>query len=270
MRSRNGLHYFFDGPADAPVLVLAHSIGTNSALWAPQLPVLSRDFRVLLYDTRGHGSSVTPEGPYSLADLGGDVLGLLDELGLERVHFCGLSLGGLTGLWLGIHAPERLLSLTVANAAPRIASPEVWQTRIKQVEAEGMRAIAAASPPRWFTSTFIGAAPATAVGIQSMVAGTPRAGYAGCCAALRDADLWADLGRIRVPTLLIAGHFDSVTTVSEAHEMAARIPDARVAELPASHLSNIEAAGDFNRVVLDFLAARRKAEDARHPNALGL
>jgi 3-oxoadipate enol-lactonase len=256
MRSRNGLHYFLDGPADAPVLMLSHAIGTNAAMWAPQLPALSRDYRVLLYDTRGHGSSDTPEGPYTLADLGGDVLGLLDELGLARVHFGGLSLGGITGLWLGLHAPDRLASLMVANAAPRIASPEVWQGRIGQVEAEGMRAIAAASPPRWFTSTFIGAAPATAVGIQSMVAGTPRTGYAGCCAALRDADLWAELGEWRVPTLVIAGQFDPVTTVREAHAMAACLPDARVAALPASHLANIEAAGDFNREVLAFLAAQ--------------
>src|SRR5215472_8956405 len=152
-------NYQFDGPAEAPVLVLSNSLGTNLSMWDPQMPAITTRFRVLRYDTRGHGpSSVTP-GPYSVTQLGRDVIGLLDTVGVECGHFCGLSMGGMTGMWLGVYAPDRINRLVLCNTAAKIGTAETWTARLEMVPAQGMSAVAATQAQRWFTPKFIAASP---------------------------------------------------------------------------------------------------------------
>lgn len=250
----SGLHYHLDGPETAQPLVLAHALGTDATLWAPQLAAFAQAYRVIRYDARGHGASPLPAGPGTIDALGRDVLALLDELGVARAAFVGISLGGLTGLWLGVHAADRLAGLVVSNAAPRIATPAVWEDRIRLVATEGLAPIAEGAPGRWFTPAFIDAQPDAVARARRLIAGTSPIGYSHCCEALRDADLTASLGRIQAPTLLLAGAFDAVTTTADAHAMAAAIPLAQACELACAHLSNVEAAAAFNHEVLAFLA----------------
>lgn len=247
--------YALEGPSGAPVLVLSNSLGTTMSMWQAQATALSRRFRVLRYDTRGHGASgggnAAVDG-YTLDQLGGDVLRLLDALDIERAHFCGISMGGLTGLWLGVHAGHRLHRLAVANSAAMIGSPGGWRQRAAQVRESGMGAVADGAAARWFTPAFQRAAAAQAL-VDGLRA-SPPAGYAACCAALAGADLREAIGAIAVPTLLLAGRHDPVTTVDDARAMQARIPAALYAELDASHLSNVEAEAEFTRQLQLFLA----------------
>lgn len=249
------LHYRFDGKDDAPVLVLSNSLGTTLDMWAPQIETLGRHFRLLRYDVRGHGHSAVPAGPYTLADLGHDVSGLLDALDIERAHFCGISMGGLTGQWLGVHAPTRLRSLIVANTAARIGNAEGWRSRARLVRAQGMADVVAGAAGRWFTEAFVAREPARVASLIAQLAASPAAGYAACCDALAMADLREDIARISVPTLAIAGRDDPVTTVADAHFIAQRVAQGRSVVLAASHLSNIEDDSGFDEAVLRFLAA---------------
>jgi 3-oxoadipate enol-lactonase / 4-carboxymuconolactone decarboxylase len=251
------IHYRFDGPEDAPVLMLSNSLGTTLEMWDAQLPALSRDFRVLRYDTRGHGQSEVPAGEYSIEQLGRDVVGLLDALGLEQVHFCGLSIGGLTGQWLGLHAPQRLRRLIVANTAARIGNAETWNARIALVGEKGMAEVADGAVGRWFTKDYAQAEPALVAAVRRQLLQTPPAGYIGGCAAVRDADFRASLRQIRLPMLIIAGNQDPVTTTADARFIAAAVSGARLVNLPAAHLSNIEARAGFNVALLGFLDAER-------------
>ncbi len=251
----NGLrvHYRFDGPEGAPVLVLSNSLGTTLDMWAPQIPVLAGQFRVLRCDTRGHGETEVPPGPYRIDQLGNDVVGLLDALSVDRAHFCGISMGGLIGQWLGIHAPHRLHRLIVSNTAARIGTTEGWQARAALVREKGMAEVAAGAPGRWFTEDFLRRAPEQADAPLAQLRRSPPSGYAACCDALASADLRDDIARIPVPTLALAGAADPVTTPADARFIAERVPGGQWAELPASHLSNVEAADEFNRAVLAFL-----------------
>ena len=249
------LHYALGGAAGAPVLVLSNSLGTNFSMWDPQTPALTKQFRVLQYDTRGHGqSSVTP-GPYSVELLGGDVLGLLDFLRLDRVHFCGLSLGGLTGMWLGVHAAGRLSKLVLCNTAAKIGTLETWNARIESVRRGGMQAIASAAIERWFTPEFRAAAPDAVATAQRMTEDTPPEGYAGCCAAVRDFDFREIVAAIRVPALVISGARDPATPPADGRFLAQRIAGAQFAELPTSHLSNSEAPAQFTSTLIRFLTS---------------
>lgn len=246
-----------DGPEGAPVLVLSNSLGTTLEMWDAQAARLARDHRVLRYDTRGHGGSVVPPGPYSFEQLGGDVLTLLDALRIERASFCGISMGGFTGLWLGVHAGNRLNHLVVANSAAKIGTEDGWRTRAALVREKGVAAmaeLAASSPGRWFTDGFVAAQPQVVQRAQSWIAGIVPEGYAACCEALAQADLRADIARIAVPTLLIAGAADPVTTVVDAQAMQAAIPGAQLVQLPASHLSNLEAPAEFDAALAAFVA----------------
>lgn len=244
-----------DGPADAPVLVLSNSLGTDLALWDGQMPALTARFRVLRYDTRGHGASPVTPGAYSIETLAGDVLRLLDAFEIERAHFCGLSLGGMTGMWLGMHAAERIDRLLLANTAPQIGTKETWNTRIDTVRRGGMEAIAPTVLERWFTAGFRARAPREVARIRAMLAATPPDGYVGCCAALREADLWPGIATIRAPTLVIAGTHDAATPPTEGRKMAERIAGARYVELDAAHISNVEAAQRFTAEAIGFLGA---------------
>ena len=246
----------WDGPEGAPVLVLSNSLGTDSAMWAPQIDAFAGRFRVLRYDSRGHGLSEAPEGAYSLDRLGRDVLDLLDALGVERAHFCGLSLGGMVGQWLAVQAPQRIDRLVLANTSAYMGPPANWQARIEGVMARGMAPLAEASVARWFTPGFALRDPQTVAGIRAMLLANRPVGYAGCCAAIRDMDLRAVARLNALPTLVIAGDADPATPLADARFLADAAQDARLSVLhPAAHLSNVEQPGAFAQAVLDFLAA---------------
>lgn len=252
----NQITYTLEGPAGAPVIVFSNSLGTTMAMWDAQAGALERDFRVLRYDTRGHGGSGIGAGGvqgYTLGQLGGDVLRLLDALGIERAHFCGISMGGLTGLWLGVHAGQRLQSLTVANSAACIGTAAGWQDRAGQVRASGMDLVADSASARWFSDRFVLEAPAVTSALIEQLRRCPPAGYAACCMALAAADLREQIAAITVPTLLFAGRFDPVTTVDDARFMQDRIEGSRVQVLDASHLSNIEDASRFTSELRAFV-----------------
>lgn len=253
------LNYELQGPVEAPVLVLSNSLGTDLGMWDAQAALWREHFRVLRYDTRGHGQSLVTEGPYSIAQLGGDVLALLDALDIAQAHFVGLSMGGLIGQWLGIHAADRLLSLTLCNTAALIGSAQVWNERIDTVLAGGQAAmldLRDGSLARWFTPGFVEAEPAEAQRITQMLAGTSPEGYAANCAAVRDADYREQVQHIQVPTLIVAGTRDVVTTPEHGRFLQAQIVGAQFVEFPAAHLSNVEIGARFTRRVLDFLHAR--------------
>jgi 3-oxoadipate enol-lactonase len=249
------LHYRLDGPDRAPVLVLSNSLGTDLDMWEAQIAALTAHWRVLRYDTRGHGQSSVPPGPYMIAQLGRDVVALLDHLGLDRVGFAGVSMGGMTGMWLGVHEPARVGKLTLANTAARIAPPDLWDARIEKVTAGGMEVISDAVLGRWFTPAFAAREPATIATMKAMMERTPAAGYVACCAAIRDMDQREAVAAIAAPTLVIAGTHDAATPPADGRYLAATIRDARYVELPAAHLSNIETASAFTAALVDFLRA---------------
>ena len=247
------IRYGFEGPPDAPVLVLSNSLGADFAMWDPQVPALARAYRVLRYDTRGQGGSTVSPGPYSIERLGRDVIGLLDDSGIDRVHFCGLSMGGMTGMWLGTHAPERLNKLVLANTAARIGPPEQWNARIEKVREGGMAAIAEAVLARWFTPSFHAAQPHAVAAMRAMLERSPSDGYAACCAAVRDADQREPIVRIGATTLVISGTHDAATPPCDGRFLAQQIAGARYVELPAAHIANVEAAPLFTDALLSFL-----------------
>jgi len=247
------LHYRIDGEHGQPVLVLSNSLGTDLSMWDPQIPEFARRFQVLRYDTRGHGrSSVTP-GPYTVEQLGRDALGLLDALGIERAHFCGLSLGGMTGMWIAAHEGYRIDRLVLANTAAHMPGADAYNMRIQKVREGGMAAVVPAVLERWFTPAFIAERAEAIAGTRAVLEACPAEGYIGACAAVRDMDLRNAIATITRPTLVITGTHDAATPPAEGRFIAETIPNARYIELPASHLSNIEAAPLFTAAVLDFL-----------------
>jgi 3-oxoadipate enol-lactonase len=244
------IHYEI-GDQDRPALVLSHSIGTNLNMWDAVLPDLVGQFRVLRYDTRGHGASSVPAGPCTIADLGNDVLALLDALEIRSCSFCGLSLGGMTGIWLGVHAHDRVEKLILANTAARIGTREGWDARIALVRQAGMASIADSVIDRWFSAEFRQRSPATVADTRRTLIETPVEGYAGCCVAIRDADFTEELSGIETPSLVIAGAFDPATTPDDGRTLAYNIPVATYVELETAHLSAIEDPHGFARSVLE-------------------
>jgi 3-oxoadipate enol-lactonase len=248
------IHFRLDGPADAPVLMLGNSLGTTLALWEPQMPVLTRRFRVLRYDSRGHGESSVPAGPYTIDQMGGDALALLDHLGLASVRFCGISLGGMTGMWLGSTAPSRVDRLMLCNTAARMPGTAAWNARIARVNEHGMAAIAETVLALWFSPAFFAANPPEVVAARAMLLGCNAEGYAAACAAVRDMDQRESIRGISVPTLVVAGIHDVSTPPADARFLAERIPGARVVELDAAHISNLERAADFSAALVAFMS----------------
>jgi 3-oxoadipate enol-lactonase len=247
------IHYELAGPASAPALVFSNSLGATLSMWDPQWTALRKQFSVLRYDTRGHGqSSVTP-GPYAIAQLGRDVLALLDELKLDRVYFCGLSMGGQTGMWLALNAPARLHKLILCDTAAKIGSPEMWNSRIEAVRQGGMKSISTAVMERWFSATYRARSPEVVAAIKLILESLNPDGYTANCAAVRDFDAREAIATITVPTLVIAGTHDAATTPSDGHYLADRIAGAHCVELNAAHLSNIEDPARFTSEVSTFL-----------------
>jgi 3-oxoadipate enol-lactonase len=249
------LHHRFDGPDDAPVLVLSNSIGTTLELWDAQVHVFAGTFRVLRYDQLGHGRSDVPPGPYTVELLARELLGLLDEAGVEHFSFCGLSLGGTVGMWLGKNAAGRLDRLVLAGTSAYFGPPERWVERAELVRAEGMEPIADATMGRWFTAAYAGMAEQ-----RARFVATPSEGYAACCDALRDWDFRADLGSVTAPTLVLAGADDPATPPDQAQLIADGIPGARLTVVPdAAHLLNVEQPDAFNRAALAHLTGEETA-----------
>lgn len=249
-------HHVVTGPEDAPALVLCNSLGTTFAMWDDQAEQLAERHRLVRYDRRGHGGSAVPPGPYTIDDLGSDVLDLLDELGLQRVSFCGLSIGGAVGMWLAAEAPERIDRLVLCCTRSFFAPPEQWAERAAAVRAGGVEAVVEATLGRWFTPAFHVSRPDVIERFRAMLLGTPAEGYAACCEALGAVDLRDRLGAITAPTLVINGEHDPVAPPTEGAELAAAIPGARHVAIPqAAHIANAEQPDAFTAAVLDHLEA---------------
>lgn len=244
------VHHVVEGPPDAPPLVLLNSLGSSLAMWEPQIDELAARFRVIRFDARGHGRSPVPAGPYALADFGADVIALLDRLGVARAHLTGLSLGGMTAMWLAINAPERVDRLVLCCTSAKLGPPEMWADRAAKVRAEGTGAIAEAVVSRWVTPEYAETHPADVARLQAMVAATPAEGYASGCKAIEEMDLEDELAQIIAPTLVIAGADDPATPPDHGARIAARIPGSRMAVVPhAAHLGNLEQAAEFTALI---------------------
>jgi 3-oxoadipate enol-lactonase len=251
------VHHRFDGPGDAPTVVLSNSLGSTLAVWEPQLPELASRFRVLRYDHRGHGASPVPPAPYTLAQLGHDVLALLDRHAIARASFCGLSLGGMVGMWLAAHAADRIDRLVLCCTAARFAPAQAWAERAAAVRAGGTGAVADAVVARWFTPGFARRQPDLVARMRAMIAATPAEGYAACCGVLEHADLHDDLPAIAAPTLVVAGADDPASPPEQAWRIAERIAGARVVVVPdAAHLANVEQAATVTELIVGHVHAR--------------
>ena len=248
------ISYEVHGAVDAPAVLFINSIGTRRELWDRQRLALETNYRVILYDARGHGASSVPVGDYSIAQLAHDALAILDAERLAAAHVCGISLGGLTALWLGVHAPDRVRSLVLANTGARIGSVESWTARIALVREGGMKAVADLAMPLWFTDAFRAREAGTVQQFRQMVESCPVNGYLGCCAALRDEDLREALGSVRCPVLAIAGAHDRATAPELLHLVKQRVPQSHLVTLDAAHLSNVEQDVAFNASLSSFLA----------------
>jgi len=251
----NGIDVFYltDGDPQKPAIIFSNSLGTDHSMWDGQLEMLRRNFYVIRYDTRGHGLTSAPKGPYTISQLANDVLGLLDHLSIDKAIFCGISMGGVIGQWLAVNAPERIEILVIANTAPKIGTEVAWKDRASLVRREGLNVIAETSPSRWFTPEFYGASPSQVNELLVNLKNMNPEGYASCCEALAGVDLSASISKIRIPTLIIAGERDPVTTLGDANEMKKQITHSELIQLAASHISNVEAVDEFNRSLGNFL-----------------
>lgn len=253
------VHYLVEGPESAPVVMLSNSLGTSLAIWDAQAASLRQKYRVLRYDTRGHGlTDVTPVGVsgYTMDQLADDAAALIKALGLKRVHFCGLSIGGMLGQRLAAKAPELLASLILCDTAPYM-NPQVWDERIAAIRQGGIEVTAEATMDRWFTKRFHAGQPDAVKGIRNMLVRTPADGYIGCAYAIRNMDLRADDARIIAPTLIVVGEEDPATTVAAAREMNAAIKGSKLVVIPqAAHIVTLEQPAALNRALGEFLAAQ--------------
>ena len=250
------LHHRFDGPAGAPVLVLGSSLGTTGAMWDDNVEALNQSFRLLRYDTRGHGGSPVPDGPYTMDELGADVLTLLDRLELERVCLCGLSIGGMIGMWLASEAPERVDRLVLCCTVPHFPPRDLWDERIEVVRTQGIEPMVESALDRWLPPEVRAARPAAEEHLRDLIRSTPPEGYAGCCEAIRDMDLRYRLPRIEAPTLVVAGSQDPSTPAEKVRTIADALRDAHYVELDgAAHIANVARPAEFERAVLDHLSA---------------
>ena len=253
------MRYVDEGPKDATPVVMSHSLSAELAMWAPQADALKDRRRVIRYDTRGHGGTDAPAGPYTLDMLADDAIGLLDALGLDKVHWVGLSMGGMIGQTLALKAPERLLSLTLADTSSGYPPEAIagWDERIRNARANGMEAGVEVTIDRWFSPGFVTSAGAVVEGVRDMIRSTPVEGYCGCGAAIAKLDVTSRLGSITAPTLVICGEDDQGTPLSMSETIRDGVPGAKLVVLPvARHLSNLEDVEGFNAALTQFLDAQ--------------
>jgi len=249
----SALHHEVAG--EGPPLLMCGSLGTTLKMWDPQLGPLSERLRVVRLDPRGHGASPVPPGPYEIGDLGGDVLGLMDALGLERASFCGLSIGGMVGIWLAAHAPERIERLVLVCTAAHLPPASAWAERAAAVRAAGtVEVVAGAVVARWLTPGFAAAHPEVVADLRAMLAASPAEGYAACCEAIARMDLRDDLARIAAPALVVGGAQDPATPPDHQRFLAGHIPGARLEVLsPAAHLASVERPGEVSSLILEHM-----------------
>jgi 3-oxoadipate enol-lactonase len=249
------IYYEWAGAEHLPVLVFSNGLGTNLQMWNPQMVEFSKHFRVLRCDTRGHGQSGITPGPYTIERLSWDIVHLLDLLQLDRVCFCGLSMGGLIGMFLGTHIASRFHKLVLSSTAAKIGTADTWRTRIQAVQSGGMKSVGTLVLERWFTPTFRSSHAADVQSVLAMLEATNPEGYAASCAAVRDSDQRDTVKNIQLPCLIVVGSDDPGTPPAEARFLTKSIAGAQYAELPGSHLCNIESRDEFNWRVLDFLVS---------------
>jgi 3-oxoadipate enol-lactonase len=247
------IHIETTGSDSAPALMLSNSLGTNLHMWDDQVGEWSKHFRVIRYDRRGHGLSGAPKGPYSMERFGRDVLSVLDALGIEKTHWCGLSMGGMVGQWLGANAPERIGKLILSNTNAYYADKKVWNDRIRFLEANPLEKLVDANMERWFTAGFRARAPQAIARMREIFLTTNKDGYVACCQAIRDMDFRASNPSIAAPTLVIVGAKDPATPPSQGEAIAAAIPGAKVISFEAAHIANMEQPAPYAKAVLDFL-----------------
>ena len=250
------LHVEVLGRESAPVLMLSNSLGTTLHMWDEQMKPFTEHFRVVRYDRRGHGKSACPKGPYTMDQLGRDALAIMDALGIEKVNWCGLSMGGMVGMWLGANAPDRFEKIILSNTSSYYADKGPWNTRIEKVREGGLGAIADMVMNVWFTEDFREREPAKIDAMKHMLMQTPVDGYIGCCEAVRDMDHRDLLAKITAPTMVIAGRHDPATNLEAAEFIRSRIPGASLTVLDAAHISNIEQPYDYADRVIGFLTQR--------------
>jgi 3-oxoadipate enol-lactonase len=247
------IHVKIDGPEHAPVLMLSNSLGSDLTMWDRQVAPFTRHFRLIRYDHRGHGESDVAKGPYSMERLGRDVLAILDRLSIDRINWCGLSMGGMIGQWLGAYAPDRIDRLILSNTACYYADKRIWLDRVEFVRKHGIPALVSPTMERWFSDEFREREPETVADMTRMLLKTDVEGYSACCDAIREMDHRALLAKIVAPTLVIAGRLDSATPIAMSEAIQDQVPRAELAALRASHLSNVEQPRAYTDVVLRFL-----------------
>lgn len=244
-----------DGPETGSPLLLSNSLSCDLSMWADQVAVFSREFRVVRYDQRGHGDSQAPSGPYTMDQLGRDAVGILDSLGIPRAHFCGLSLGGMVGMWLLTHASARIGRAVLANTSAHMGPLDLWNGRIALARQGGMEATVEPTVKRWFPAAFHASSPAAVERMRGMIRRTSLAGYVGCCEAIRDMDQRETIRAIRNPTMVLIGANDPATTPEAGLAIHSAIAGCALAYLNAAHISNVEQPEAFTQVVGDFLKA---------------
>ena len=250
------LNISVEGRDGGPTVMLSNSLGTTLQMWEPQMRALTQLFRVIRYDRRGHGKSSAPPGPYSIERFGRDVIAILDDLNIDKVHWCGLSMGGMVGQWLGANAPERLGKIVLANTACYYPDPTNWLNRIKAIRDGGIAAVADTVIAAWLTADFREREPQIAASLKSMLLATPVEGYLACCEALSTLDQRELLPTITNPTLVIAGRHDMSTPVAAGELIRSQSPGASLTLLDAAHISNVEQPHAFTDAVVGFLTQR--------------
>jgi len=247
------IHAELTGPEQAPVLMLSNSLGTDLRMWDDQVGPFTRHFRLLRYDRRGHGKSSAPKGPYTMERLGRDVLAVLDGLGIGKINWCGLSMGGMVGMWLGANAPDRVDKLVLSNTSSFFPDKPLWDGRLKMAREKGLAGMVDANMERWFTKGFRERAAEPMRKMREMFVATPLEGYIGCGEAIRDMDHRPLLPKISAPTLVMAGQYDPATPLEGNEYIRDHIPGARLAVLEAAHIANFEQPQAYAETVLGFL-----------------
>jgi 3-oxoadipate enol-lactonase len=247
------IHYEIEGSADKPSLMLCNSLGTTLHMWDVQMPALMQHFRVLRYDRRGHGKSGVPAGPYTMEMLGHDALAVLDAAKIEKTNWCGLSMGGMVGMWMAANAPQRIVRAILSNTSSYMENKQVWTDRLALVREKGLQAIVQGTLDRWFTKGFRDSEPQKVKAIGDMFLATETEGYLGCGAAVRDMDHRPLLPKIKAPTMVFAGSQDAGTTPEMGEYIKAHVPGAQITMFDAAHIANIECESEYTAAMLKFL-----------------